>query len=72
MPQTFQELGVPLEFINLLKTRGITVPTPIQDATIKDAMDGNDLCGRAPTGSGKTIAFGIPIITNIQKADSKK
>ena len=72
MSQTFQELGVPLEFINLLKTRGITVPTPIQDATIKDAMDGNDLCGRAPTGSGKTIAFGIPIITNIQKADSKK
>ncbi len=72
MPQTFQELGVPLEFINLLKTRGITVPTPIQLATIKDAMDGNDLCGRAPTGSGKTIAFGIPIVTNIQKADSKK
>ncbi|MDG1990288.1 MAG: DEAD/DEAH box helicase [Dehalococcoidia bacterium] len=72
MPQTFQELGVPLEFINLLKKRSITVPTPIQHATIKDAMDGNDLCGRAPTGSGKTIAFGIPIITNIPKADSKK
>ena len=72
MAATFQELGVPLEFIELLNTKNITVPTPIQAATMQDAMRGNDLCGRAPTGSGKTIAFGIPIITGVAKAASRK
>ena len=69
---TFQEIGVPLPFINVLNSRGIIIPSPIQFATIKDSMDGKDLCGRAPTGSGKTIAFGIPIITKIPKARPKK
>ena len=72
MAATFQELGVPLEFIELLNTKNITVPTPIQEATMQDAMRGSDLCGRAPTGSGKTIAFGIPIITGVAKAASRK
>ena len=72
MAATFQELGVPLEFIELLNTKNITMPTPIQAATMQDAMRGSDLCGRAPTGSGKTIAFGIPVITGVAKATAKR
>ena len=72
MSDSFEELGVPLEFIQLLASRDITEPTPIQAVTLKDAMHGKDLCGRAPTGSGKTIAFGIPVITGVAKAVAKK
>ena len=50
----------------------ITEAFPIQAATIPDALAGRDICGRAPTGSGKTIAFGIPLISRVQHAAPKK
>jgi superfamily II DNA/RNA helicase len=64
----FIALGAPPAIAQRLAARGITEPFPIQTATIADAMAGRDVCGRAPTGSGKTIAFGIPLIANITKA----
>jgi len=51
-----------------LDERGITEPFPIQAATLPDALAGRDVCGKAPTGSGKTIAFGIPLVLGVKKA----
>ena len=65
MTTTFADLGVPASMCRALAAHGITTPFPIQAATLPDALAGRDLCGRAPTGSGKTIAFGIPLVTRI-------
>ena len=55
-----------------LSARGITDPTPVQAATIPDLLAGRDVCGRAPTGSGKTIAFGIPMVQRVRRAAPKR
>lgn len=68
MPTTFAELGVPADMLAHLHDRGITVPTPIQEATLGDLLAGEDVCGGAPTGSGKTLAFGIPLVAGIERA----
>jgi superfamily II DNA/RNA helicase/cold shock CspA family protein len=59
---TFADLGVPADIVALLERDGITVPFPIQVATLPDALAGLDVSGRAPTGSGKTIAFAIAMV----------
>jgi superfamily II DNA/RNA helicase len=69
---TFADLGVPASVCRALSAQGITAPFPIQAATLPDALAGRDLCGRAPTGSGKTIAFGIPLVTRIGRAEPKR
>ena len=61
---SFAALGVPERLVAGLEARGITAPFPIQAATLPDALAGRDVCGRAPTGSGKTIAFGLPMVAN--------
>jgi len=48
--------------------RGITEPTAIQTMTIPDGLAGKDVCGKAPTGSGKTIAFGLVLVSKLQRA----
>ncbi|MEZ5142880.1 MAG: DEAD/DEAH box helicase [Acidimicrobiales bacterium] len=60
--RSFADLDVPDRIVAALAARGITTPFPIQVATLPDALGGRDVCGRAPTGSGKTIAFGIPLV----------
>ena len=62
MPTSFSDLGVPAVIARALSAHGITAPFTIQSATIPDGLAGRDICGRAPTGSGKTIAFGIPLV----------
>jgi superfamily II DNA/RNA helicase len=69
---TFADLGVPPSIASNLAARGIEAPFPIQAATIPDALAGRDICGRAPTGSGKTIAFGIPLVNGVGKASPKR
>jgi superfamily II DNA/RNA helicase len=64
----FADLGLPDAMSRALAARAITTPTPIQAATIPDALDGRDVCGKAPTGSGKTIAFGVPIVLRVERA----
>jgi superfamily II DNA/RNA helicase len=59
---SFTGLGVPAPIARGLAARGIDAPFPVQVATLPDALAGRDVCGRAPTGSGKTIAFGIPLV----------
>ncbi|MCU1498662.1 MAG: box helicase, partial [Acidimicrobiales bacterium] len=72
MSVTFDSLGVPAEIARRLAKRGIDTPSPIQAATIPDALYGRDLCGKAPTGSGKTIAFGIPMVARVPRAAPKR
>ncbi|KAH7437048.1 hypothetical protein KP509_05G054100 [Ceratopteris richardii] len=58
-------LGLKAELVEALRKRGITNLFPIQEAVMKPATDGLDLIARAKTGTGKTLAFGIPIIQNL-------
>jgi superfamily II DNA/RNA helicase len=59
---TFADLGVSAPLTAQLARRGITEPFPIQAATLPDPIAGRDVCGRAPTGSGKRIAFGLALV----------
>lgn len=68
MTTTFAQLGVPSRIADALAENGIVEPFPIQAATIPDALAGRDVCGKAPTGSGKTFAFGLPLLANVEKA----
>ncbi|ROR73041.1 DEAD/DEAH box helicase [Bogoriella caseilytica] len=62
---TFADLGVPTDLLAILDAAGITVPTPIQAATLPDSLAGRDVLGRGRTGSGKTYAFAIPVIARL-------
>jgi superfamily II DNA/RNA helicase len=62
---SFAELGLPRSLITALSRRGIETPFPIQAATIPDILTGRDLLGRAATGAGKTLAFGLPLIARL-------
>ena len=68
MSTTFAQLGVPAFICDALEQRGIIHPFEIQAATVADGLAGRDVCGRAPTGSGKTIAFGVPLIATTERA----
>ncbi len=65
---TFADLGVPARLTNVLADLGITVPTPIQAATLPDSLSGRDVLGRGRTGSGKTYAFLLPLTTRLSKS----
>jgi superfamily II DNA/RNA helicase len=69
MSSSFIDLGVPVALTATLAARGIETPLPIQALTIPDGCAGRDVCGQAPTGSGKTIAFGIPMVTRVGRAE---
>jgi superfamily II DNA/RNA helicase len=62
---TFADLGLPAPLVAALGRAGITAPFPIQVETIPDALAGHDLLGRGSTGSGKTFAFGLPLLARI-------
>ena len=64
-PSTFASLGVPASLVAVLAKAGITVPFPIQAATLPDAMAGRDILGRAQTGSGKTLGFSLPLVARL-------
>jgi superfamily II DNA/RNA helicase len=59
---TFRELGVLPEIADALERAGIVTPFAIQEMTLSVALMGTDLIGQARTGTGKTLAFGIPIL----------
>jgi superfamily II DNA/RNA helicase/cold shock CspA family protein len=73
MPSTtFSDLGVPAELVGTLHARGLVDAFDIQAMTVPDGLAGRDLCGRAPTGSGKTIAFGIPLVARVGTARPRR
>uniref|UniRef100_M4ERC5 RNA helicase n=1 Tax=Brassica campestris TaxID=3711 RepID=M4ERC5_BRACM len=65
------ELGISPEIVKALSGRGIDKLFPIQKAVLEPAMQGRDMIGRARTGTGKTLAFGIPVIDKIIKFNAK-
>jgi len=62
----FDELGVSDALTTALEHRGITTPFPIQAATLPDSLAGRDVCGKAPTGAGKTLAFGLAVFSRLE------
>ena len=59
---TFQSLGLSEPLCEACKEMGFTKPTPIQQETLPWALQGRDIIGLAETGSGKTAAFGLPVL----------
>ena len=62
---TFGDLGLGSNIVEILKNMGAETPFPIQAATIPSILEGRDVLGRGRTGSGKTIAFGAPLVESI-------
>ena len=69
---SFLELGVPAPIADALAKNGKEAPFPIQRDTLPDTLAGRDVLGRGRTGSGKTIAFGIPLVANLAEDAVKK
>ncbi|MCG0287280.1 DEAD/DEAH box helicase [Streptomyces sp. PSAA01] len=69
---TFADLGLPEQIVRKLAQNGVTTPFPIQAATIPDAMAGKDILGRGRTGSGKTLSFGLPLLTTLAGGHTEK
>jgi len=72
MSMSFADLGVPANLVARLAARGITEAFPIQEVSIPDALAGRDVVGKAATGSGKTMAFGLPLLAHVTKARPRK
>jgi len=67
----FDMLGLNPAILNALKANGFDTPTPIQNQAIPLAMDGHDILGLAQTGTGKTLAFGLPLIAHLMEEKAR-
>ena len=72
MSAGFSELGIEKDLVEALDVSGISKPFEIQKITIPEILKGRDVCGKAKTGSGKTIAFGLPIVQLLQRSKPGK
>ncbi|MFJ6609956.1 DEAD/DEAH box helicase [Streptomyces sp. NPDC091289] len=72
--ETFGELEMPAPLKAALVAEGMTVPFPIQAATLPNSLAGRDVLGRGRTGSGKTLAFGLALLARTagRRADAKR
>ncbi len=68
---SFAAAGLPQRLVTALERRGIREPFPVQAATLPDALTGADLLGRAVTGSGKTLGFGLPLLAHLGAAGER-
>ncbi|MFC2341498.1 MAG: DEAD/DEAH box helicase, partial [Selenomonas artemidis] len=62
----FAEIGVSEALCTLLKNRGISVPTPVQERAVPAMRAGRDVIAQAQTGTGKTLAFLLPVLEKIK------
>ena len=69
--ESFRALGISADIAQSLEQRGIITPFPIQALVLPDALAGLDVLAKAPTGSGKTFAFGLPIVERAEPADGE-
>jgi ATP-dependent RNA helicase DeaD len=67
LTKTFQELGLSAEINKALKENKFEAPFPIQEAAIPFVLKGVDVVGQAHTGTGKTAAFSLPILTKVKR-----
>ena len=65
----FDSLGLSPEIMRAIEKRNITVSTPVQAGCIPPMMDWQDVIAKAPTGTGKTFAYGIPIVEHVDPED---
>ncbi len=72
MTSSFAELNISSDVVRVLEAMRIVEPTPIQMAVIPDALAGRDVLGRAPTGSGKTFGFGLPLLELVDRAEPRR
>ncbi|MGW2914629.1 DEAD/DEAH box helicase [Streptomyces asoensis] len=72
--ETFADLDMPKELLAALAAQGVSVPFPIQGATLPDTLAGRDALGRGRTGSGKTLAFGLALLARTagQRAEPRQ
>ena len=61
----FSELDLPAALLRAVQDVGYETPTPIQSRTLPPLLEGRDLLGHAPTGTGKTAAFALPILAKL-------
>lgn len=66
---TFDDLGLKKEILQSIKDAGFSIPSPIQAAAIPFVLAGRDIVGQAHTGTGKTAAFALPALNNIDVRD---
>jgi superfamily II DNA/RNA helicase len=72
--ETFAELNLPAALLSSLAAEGMSVPFPIQAATLPNSLAGRDVLGRGRTGSGKTLAFGLALLARTagQRAEPRQ
>ena len=63
--QNFREINLPQQLLHRLEQMELITPTPIQAQSLEYSLAGKDILGTAQTGTGKTAAFGIPLVTNL-------
>src|SRR3954466_15457653 len=61
----FSRLGLRPELLNAINALGYAAPTPIQEKSLPESMAGRDVIGSAMTGSGKTMAFVLPLLQKL-------
>src|SRR6266404_3478509 len=71
-PNGFAGLGIHEQLMKSLEALKFTTPTPIQHQAIPVAIEGKDIIGIAQTGTGKTLAFGIPMIQRLSAMNGKQ
>jgi ATP-dependent RNA helicase DeaD len=67
---TFKDLGLKESLVRAIDDLGFVNPSPIQAEAIPVAIKGTDIIGQAQTGTGKTAAFGLPIVNNIKNRNA--
>ena len=67
MSVDFADLGIEQQLVDTLSGMNIVTPTPVQEKSIPHVLEGKDLLAAAQTGTGKTAAFGLPIIQSVQQ-----
>ncbi|MET8555881.1 DEAD/DEAH box helicase [Streptomyces sp. NPDC004959] len=70
----FSDLDMPRGLLTTLTAQGVTIPFPIQSATLPNSLAGRDVLGRGQTGSGKTLAFGLALLARTagQRAEPRQ
>ena len=71
IPTRFEDMDLSKEILKAVQTMGFTEPSTVQARTIPLMMEGVDINAIAPTGTGKTCAFGIPMLEYVQLKDSR-
>ena len=67
----FESFGLSEAAMRAVRNKGYTVSTPVQAGCIPPMLEGKDVIAKAPTGTGKTMAFGIPIIEALDRDSDK-